>query len=63
MVVLVALGIMSVTWMCVIAAVVLSQKLLPPRMLFDVPLAVAIVGLGVLILVAPSTVPGLVLPM
>ena len=63
MVVLVALGIMSVTWMCVIAAVVLGQKLLPPRVLVDVPLAVAIVGLGVLILVAPSTVPGFVLSM
>ena len=63
MVVLVALGIMSVTWMCVIAALVLVQKLLPARALVDVPVALAIVALGVLILVAPSSVPGLVLPM
>ena len=31
MVVLVALGVMSVAWMAVIAALVLAQKLLPPR--------------------------------
>ena len=37
MVVLVALGIMSVTWMCLIAALVLVQKLLPARASIDVP--------------------------
>lgn len=59
MVMLVALGVMSVFWMAVVAAVVFAQKLLPPRASIDVPLALAIVGLGVLILVAPETVPGL----
>jgi predicted metal-binding membrane protein len=59
MLMLVALGIMSVTWMSVIAVVVLAQKLLPPRAAIDVPLALAIVGLGVWIVVAPSSVPGL----
>jgi predicted metal-binding membrane protein len=63
MVVLVALGIMSVTWMFVIAALVLGQKLLPERASIDVPVALAIVALGVLILAVPSSVPGLVLPM
>ena len=63
MVVLVALGIMSVTWMCLIAALVLVQKLLPARASIDVPVALAIVALGVLILAVPSSVPGLVLPM
>ncbi len=33
--------------MCVIALVVLAQKLLPPNPAFDVPLALAIVALGV----------------
>ena len=59
MVMLVALGVMSLTWMSVVAGVVLAQKLLPPRATVDVPLALAIVGLGVLILVSPATVPGL----
>jgi hypothetical protein len=54
---------MSVTWMCVIAVLVLAQKLLPAKAAIDVPLALAIVGLGVLILVAPSSVPGLMPPM
>ncbi len=59
MLMLVALGVMSVTWMAVIAILVLAQKLLPPRAAVDVPLALAIIGLGVLIVVAPSSVPGL----
>jgi predicted metal-binding membrane protein len=59
----IALGVMSVTWMSVIAALVLAQKLLPPRAFIDVPVALAIVGLGILIVIAPSAVPGLVLPM
>jgi predicted metal-binding membrane protein len=59
MVMLVALGAMSVIWMAVVAAVVFAQKLLPPKASIDVPLALAVVGLGALILVAPATVPGL----
>jgi predicted metal-binding membrane protein len=58
MVMLVALGVMSVTWMSVIAVLVLAQKLLPANITVDVPLAVAIVGLGVLIVFAPLAVPG-----
>jgi predicted metal-binding membrane protein len=45
--VLLALGAMSVTWMALIAAVVLAQKLLPPAPSIDVPLALAIVAVGV----------------
>jgi predicted metal-binding membrane protein len=63
MLMLVALGLMSVTWMSVIAVLVLAQKLLPPMAAFDVPLAVAIIGLGILIVIAPSSVPGLRPPM
>jgi predicted metal-binding membrane protein len=63
MLMLVALGVMSVTWMSVTAVLVLAQKLLPPRAALDVPLALAIVGLGILIVIAPSTVPGLTPPM
>ena len=50
----VALGVMSVTWMCVIAVLVLGQKLLPARAAIDVPIALAIIGLGLLIIIAPS---------
>ena len=57
---LVVLGVMSVSWMTVIAAVVVAQKLLSARTTIDVPLAIVIVGLGIVILAAPSSVPGLV---
>jgi predicted metal-binding membrane protein len=63
MAMLVALGIMSVTWMSVIAILVLAQKLLPPKAAVDVPLALAITGLGIWIILAPSSVPGLMPPM
>jgi predicted metal-binding membrane protein len=59
MLILVAVGVMSVVWMSVIAVVILAQKLFPGRAAMDVPLALAIVGLGVLIVVAPSLIPGL----
>jgi predicted metal-binding membrane protein len=63
MLMLVALSVMSVTWMSVIAVLVLAQKLLPAKAVIDVPLALAIVGLGVLIVIAPASVPGLTPPM
>jgi predicted metal-binding membrane protein len=63
MLMLVALGVMSVTWMSVIAVLILAQKLLPSKAAIDVPLALAIVGLGILIVLAPSSVPGLTAPM
>ena len=59
MLMLVALSVMSATWMSVIAVLVVAQKLLPAKAAVDVPLALAIVGLGILIVIAPSSVPGL----
>jgi predicted metal-binding membrane protein len=47
MVMLVALGVMSITWMSLIAVLILSQKLLPTHHAVDVPVAVAIVALGI----------------
>jgi len=55
----VALGVMSIVWMAVVCAVVLAQRLLPANAAVDVSLAVAIVGLGIWIVLAPSSVPGL----
>jgi hypothetical protein len=42
----------------VIAVLVLGQKLLPAKAAIDLPLALAIVGVGILIVIAPSSVPG-----
>jgi hypothetical protein len=36
-----------------------AQKLLPPRSFIDAPLALTIVALGILVVVAPSSIPGL----
>ena len=63
MLVLLAIGVMSVTWMVVIAVLTVGQKLLPARAVIDVPLALAIIGLGIWIVAAPSSVPGLTPPM
>lgn len=63
MLMLAALNVMSVAWMSVITVIVLAQKLLPAKAAIDVPLGLAIVGLGILILIAPSSVPGLMPPM
>jgi predicted metal-binding membrane protein len=63
MAMLLALGVMSVTWMAVIAVLVLAQKLLPARAAIDVPLALAIAGLGTWIIIVPWPVPGLTPPM
>jgi predicted metal-binding membrane protein len=63
MLILVALSVMSVTWMLAITVAVLAQKLLPANAAIDLPVALAIVALGVLIIVAPSSVPGFTAPM
>jgi predicted metal-binding membrane protein len=57
MAVLVALGVMSVTWMVVLAVVIVAQKLLPPRAALDVPVALAVLALGILLIVSPASVP------
>jgi predicted metal-binding membrane protein len=63
MALLVAVGVMSIFWMAVIAAVVIAQKILPSTAVIDVPLALAIIGLGIWIIAAPASVPGLTPPM
>ena len=47
MLMLVMLGVMSITWMSLIAVLVLAQKLLPEHPAVDVPVALAIVALGI----------------
>ncbi len=59
MVMLAALGVMSVAWMAVVGPLVLTQRLVPPTARLDVPLALAIAALGVAVAVAPSFIPAL----
>ena len=47
MLMLVMLGVMSITWMSLIAVLVLAQKLLPEHPAVDVPVVVAIVAVGI----------------
>jgi predicted metal-binding membrane protein len=63
MLILLALGLMSIPWMAVVTVIVVAQKLLPARAAVDLPIALAIVGLGLLIIVAPASIPGLTPPM
>ena len=46
-----------------VAIIVLVQKVLPTNPAIDVPLAIAIAALGVVIVLAPAIVPGLATPM
>jgi predicted metal-binding membrane protein len=62
MVVLFAVGVMSITWMVVVAAVVFAEKVLPGGERVAQGLAVALVGLGLWVAIAPGSVPGLTTP-
>jgi predicted metal-binding membrane protein len=62
MAMLVALGVMSLLWMSVVAVLACAQKLLPAKAAIDVPLALALIGLGLVIVLAPSVIPGLTPP-
>jgi len=46
----------------VVAVVIATQKLLPPKAAIDVPLTLTLVGPGILIILAPSSAPGLTSP-
>jgi predicted metal-binding membrane protein len=59
MAMLVALDVMSLFWTSVTAVMVCVQKLLPAKAAIDVPLALALVGLGFIIVFAPALIPGL----
>ena len=62
MVVLFAVGVMSITWMVVVSAIVFAEKVLPVGERVAQALAVALVALGVWVAVSPETVPGLTRP-
>jgi predicted metal-binding membrane protein len=56
----VAVGVMNLAWTVLITVVVTAQKLLPAKKAVDVTLALLIVVLGLLILISPSSLPGLI---
>ena len=57
-----AVGVMSLAWMAIVAAVILSEKVLPVGARLPGPVALCLVGLGVWIAIAPGGVPGLTQP-
>lgn len=63
MVILFALGVMSLVWMAVVAAVIFTEKATPVGARLTRPVAVAFVALGIWLAAAPSSVPGLTEPM
>ena len=62
MIVLFALGVMSIFWMALVAAVVFAEKVVPGGERFSKGIALALVALGVWVAVAPGSVPGLTEP-
>ena len=62
MVVLFALGVMSLTWMAVVAGLIFAQKVLPRGEALTRVLAVVLVAAGIWVASAPGTVPGLTEP-
>jgi predicted metal-binding membrane protein len=59
MVILFALGVMSLFWMAVVAALIFAQKVLPYGDRLTRVFAVAFVAAGIWIAMAPGTLPGL----
>ena len=59
MLALFALGVMSLTWMGVVAAVIFAEKVLPRGEMLARLVALCLVALGIWVVLAPGAVPGL----
>ena len=57
-----ALGVMSVGWMVLVAALIATEKLLPSRTVATRGIAVLFAVLGIAVAFAPDDVPGLTVP-
>ena len=57
-----ALGVMSVTWMAVVAGLIAIEKTIPWRRVATYGTTIVLVVLGVIMLVAPEALPGLTVP-
>jgi predicted metal-binding membrane protein len=62
MVVLFALGVMSVMWMVAVAAAIFAEKVLPQGVQFSRAVTVVLLVLGLWVAFSPSSVPGLTEP-
>jgi predicted metal-binding membrane protein len=62
MVVLFALGVMSLFWMALVAAAIFAEKVLPQGQRLSRGVAVALVILGIWVAASPGSVPGLTDP-
>jgi predicted metal-binding membrane protein len=62
MVALFALGVMSLTWMAVVAGAIFAEKVLPQGRRLSRVFAIALVALGIWVAFSPSSVPGLTEP-
>ena len=62
MVLLFAVGVMSITWMVVVAAIVFAEKVLPIGEQVAKALAVVLIAFGIWVALAPGSVPGLTRP-
>ncbi len=62
MVVLFALGVMSVLWMVVVAGVIFAEKVLPHGLSVARGVAILLLALGIWVAFSPATVPGLTEP-
>ncbi len=57
-----ALGVMSIAWMALVAAVIAVEKTLPWRRTATYGTALILVALALLLLVTPEAIPGLTIP-
>jgi predicted metal-binding membrane protein len=57
-----ALGVMSVTWMALVAGVIAVEKTVPWRRFVTFAAAGLLLGLGLLLLLAPEGLAGLTTP-
>ena len=62
MLILFALGVMSLLWMAVVAALIFAEKVLPIGERLSAVFAVAFIALGIWVSAAPGSVPGLTQP-
>jgi len=57
-----ALGVMSITWMAVVAGLIAIEKTVPSRPVATYAVAAVLLALGVLLLAAPEALPSLTIP-
>ena len=57
-----ALGVMSITWMAVVAGLIAAEKTVPWRQVAVYGTTAILLTLGVLLFTAPDAIPGLTIP-